>query len=358
MRKIAITLLAAAATLTAHASSPLSFDFMVTGSTALRPVLVFHDGQNTYIQPPDNVSSGAIVIKDAKAERYGPYIMVQGIPKTFSLSNKTEFVTITYTGTEKKQDRQVTQDPVPVPVVAEKPVTQAKMAPVSAPAQIAKSSMPSAPAEILANPLAPATPTKVQTATDSCVPKVVRSEMAYIVGFEHGGTRITNNIADKIRGAIGSTKDIEAIHFKVEAPGNSEGRAEVRAKALKTYVASLGISEAKIYADQRNRTGYGSEMRVVRSRLIGCSSGYRIMIPTRDAATVIAKGDARDILQGIAEATGVLFSTEGQQIPIEISITEIDRPLVLVLEKIGERFNNKADLIFRDHEIVIHYRAQ
>ena len=143
MRKIAITLLAAAITVTAQAANPLSFDFMVTGSSLLRPTLVFHDGQNTYIQPPDNVSSSAIVVKDAKAERYGPYIMVRGIPKTFSLSSKAELVTITYTGIEKMQSGEAAQ--VPAPVIGDKPVIQTRVA--SASVQVAKPGVAPAPEE-------------------------------------------------------------------------------------------------------------------------------------------------------------------------------------------------------------------
>jgi len=59
----------------AMASAGLDFGYSVDGPSAVRPVLVFNDGTDTYVQPADGV---ATTLKGAV--RDGPYLRVAGLP--------------------------------------------------------------------------------------------------------------------------------------------------------------------------------------------------------------------------------------------------------------------------------------
>jgi hypothetical protein len=71
----ALVLLSLTAVHAATASAGLDFGYSVNGPSAVRPVLVFNDGTDTYVQPADGV---ATTLKGAV--RDGPYLRVAGLP--------------------------------------------------------------------------------------------------------------------------------------------------------------------------------------------------------------------------------------------------------------------------------------
>lgn len=306
---------------TAQASSPLSFDYRVTGSPQLRPIHIFHDGRDTYIQLPDTSKSKMITIKDAKAERYGPYILVHGIPQSFTLASETEIATITYIGDAVEQQ----------PLIAEAHTTAATS--VSSTWQHGR--------------IKPG----MTTTTGACTPKIVREEASYYIGFEKGSNRITERMANKLRASVGEPSSIENVVIVVQSMNGTE----TKLKSLKSHLIQFGVSADKINLERRQGKSAAAEMRIIRAQLIPCRNGIAINATSRDRVTVFANGEASDIVRGIAESVGMLFRTEGKKISLPIEISEKDKPLVLVLERIAEKLDKRADIVLRNHELAIRY---
>lgn len=319
----------------AMASTPLSFDFMVTGSDTLRPVLIFHDGENTYIQPPEAIPPAAITIKDATADRYGPYLMIRGIPRAFSLSLKKELVTITYTGKPK-------QAPLAAPADDAQPA-RAAMAPAG-----------SASLALAAREPAPQAGKPTRRSSSQCTPRVTRTEAAYLIGLD--GPQVTKPVADKVRLAIGAVRDIETVFIRANGQ-QLDAKAAARGKALSDYISSLGVPREKVVVEDKPASSLGLEMRVVRATLAPCNTkGIRIQATHRDAITVVGRADAHDILEHLAADLGIPFRVEGERAAVDVSVSEVEKPLVLVLDRIGKAINQQADIVLRPHELVIRYR--
>jgi hypothetical protein len=64
----------------AMASAGLDFGYAVDGPPAVRPVLVFNDGTDTYVQPADGIPT---TLKGAV--RDGPYLRIAGLPDTLKV---------------------------------------------------------------------------------------------------------------------------------------------------------------------------------------------------------------------------------------------------------------------------------
>lgn len=65
---------------TAQAAGPLDFGYAVDGPPSIRPVLVFNDGTDTYVQPAQGVPT---VVKGAIPD--GPYLRAPGLPDTLKV---------------------------------------------------------------------------------------------------------------------------------------------------------------------------------------------------------------------------------------------------------------------------------
>lgn len=336
MSKVMFSVIATACiAMPVFASDPLSFDFMVTGSPELRPTLVFHDGQNTYLQPSSSADSQSMSISGGKAERYGPYIMVHGIPKTLTLSAKKGLVTITYQGERDTGKSAVSQE--------------GRGAAVSAPAE------PQKPAKADVAMVRESSKKDVLAAKDenACAPRIVRDEQAFMVGFDRGGAKISSQVAERMISIVGDTSKIEKIRFSVDSSGNYQEKV----RSLRAVMARAGIQEDHLQFEAKRSAILGTEMRLIRAVLIKCvQQGSIIEVPSRDRVTISANGDAADVIKQLAEAAGLLFRTEGAHAKINVQITETQQPLVLVLERIAKQMGKKADLVFRNHELVISYR--
>lgn len=336
MRRLSLTIAAMCFLGAAHASPPLTFDYLVTGSENLRPTLVFHDGENTYVEPPDNISSDSISVMDASSEQYGPYLLIKGIPKSFlmtaKIGKKTETVKIVYQGPPRSIDNLQPIVRAPEPQKAAKVPTPIVGASPSTDVAISVSSSPS---------------------VAGCQTRILRNETAFLVGFDHGSSKVSQVLATKILAAIGNLTGIESVFILAgEGP-----EAQARASALKTTVEKSGVLDSKIQIGTETNGQLGTELRIVRAKVSHCDSGgMRIEAPHRGAVTVVAKGDALEILKMLADKLGMLLVVEGSEVKLPISVNEVEKPLVLVLDRIGKAINPQADLIIRASELVIRYR--
>lgn len=346
--KLSLTLLSllALASGAAHASQPLAFDFMVTGSDLLRPILVFHDGENTYIQPPDNILPSAITVKSAEAAQYGPYLMVKGVPKSFTLNLKKEQVSITYTG--KALESSAVQAAA---TNAAAITTTAMVAP-----QPTKVGQPLTAPATQASPAASATPEQQPVAQPACEKRVARSESAYVVGFDFAPGGLPASSLAKLRLAVLPHNNIESIFISLPSPADSAMSA--RSKALDAALVGIGISANKIHADFKGKTDLGAELRIIRATLVPCATeAVRIEAPHTGSVTVRGTGDAKQILEDLATKLGVAFRVEGDPVPLQVSISETEVPLVTVLQRIGNGLNQRAIVVSRPNELLIRYRT-
>ncbi|MFP3637935.1 hypothetical protein [Paraburkholderia sp. SIMBA_054] len=78
---------------TAEAAGPLDFGYAVDGPSAVRPVLVFNDGTDTYIQPAQGVPT---TIKGAVQD--GPYLRSSGLPDSLVVRAGRYSMTVTHSG--------------------------------------------------------------------------------------------------------------------------------------------------------------------------------------------------------------------------------------------------------------------
>lgn len=354
MKKLSLTLfsLLALAGGAARASQPLAFDFMVTGSDILRPILVFHDGENTYIQPPDNILPSAITVKSAEAAQYGPYLMVKGVPKSFTLNLKKEQVSITYTG---KALENPTADHA---TASAAPIATAMRAPqVARVGQPLSTSATQAPAAVTA--AVNVTPERGAVATagkPACEKRVARSESAYVVGFDFPPGGLPPSSLGKLRLATSPHDNIESIFISL--PPTTDSTTSMRSKSLDAALVSMGISEKKIHSDFKGKTDLGAELRIVRASIVPCAAeGVRIDAPHSGSVTVLGTADAKQILEELAAKLGVAFRAEGDPVPLPVSITETEVPLVTVLQKIGNAMSKQAIVVSRPNELLIRYRT-
>lgn len=276
-----VALLTATAAL--HASEPMSFDFVATGSPALRPVLVFHDGKNTYLQPPDGAKG--LVVEGAKADRYGPYLLIAGIPDSFTIKSGGQFVVIKNT---KRQATPATNIPAQTLASAQAPAL-ALPQPQTAP----KTAIQASPYRAFQAAVA-AEPTQMD-----CIPKILRAKSGFVIGFSHGAVTLGKYLQEKIKQSVGNVGDIEEISLEVEAPNDSEIKATGRAKALTAYLTSLGVPAGKIHSRQRNRTGLGTEMQITRTKLEPCAE----IIKSRESVTANKRGASSTVVTGEFKVT-------------------------------------------------------
>lgn len=343
MKKLSLTLISllALAGGGAKASQPLAFDFLVTGSDLIRPVLVFHDGENTYIQPPDNIPLNAITVKSAEAAQYGPYLMVKGVPKFFTLNMKKEQVNITYTG-----DTTASSAPIATAMLA---------------ASLGKAAAQAAPSLVPVKGVAIPAPAHRDAATvaqaPGCEKRVSRSESAYVVGFDFPPGALPSPSVSKLRLAVSPASNIESIFISL--PQLAESAASARSKALDTALVDIGVPASKIHTDFKGKTDFGAEIRIVRSTLMACATEtVRIEAPHSGAVTVLGTADAKQIVEELALKLGVMFRTEGDPVPLPVVIAETEVPLITVLQKIGNGLNQRAIVVSRPNELLIRYRTQ
>lgn len=346
--KLSLTLLSllALASGAAHASQPLAFDFMVTGSDLLRPILVFHDGENTYIQPPDNILPSAITVKSAEAAQYGPYLMIKGVPKSFTLNLKKEQVSISYTG------KALENSTVRAVANAAAITTMAMVAPQ--PTKVVQP--PSASASHASPPALPVAtaPAELQPA---CEKRVARSESAYVVGFDFPPGGLPASSLAKLRLAVVPHNNIESIFISL--PPGPDAATSARSKSLDAALIDMGVSGSKIHTDFKGKTDLGAEFRIVRSALASCATdAIRVEALHTGSVTVHGKADAKQILEELATKLGVLFRVEGDAVPLPVSISETEVPLVTVLQRIGTGLNQRAIVVSRPNELLIRYRTQ
>jgi hypothetical protein len=313
--RLLLTLLLSIPAAANAAENALDFAYRVTGTASTRPLLVFNDGVDTYIQPnPSNQNSLKFV--GANADRQGPYYVIRGLSNDFTIVAGKASVSVSYQGqANKKIAAAVTSSPAPA-----KPEAVAS-------AQVAEK--------------------RSSQSTNSC--KRHQSDSAYIVSFPRDSAVMSKGVMASLKEALFVPQTIERINIVAEGSGNLPDR---RSAAIKKVLLEAGISKELVNTAKRESTGIGSELQI-RRVVVQCNE---IKVKgIRESAKVVWNGDAGELLSAIAAATGMEFKAVGQKHHENVQINSTGAALIDVLKEIGRQIGDSGEVVLRDNEIQIQY---
>ena len=389
---LAITLTMAFASGAGYARSggtdPLEFSYRISGGQKVRPVLVFNDGGDTFIQPNPETES-ELTVKGGTIERQGPYFVIKGVVQEFTLiSKKHGSAQVTYIPPAKPLPAHPVIAPVqaPAPKVEGAPVSPfkaeklskadyesaLKTATQSAKEQelvVQKSDAGKQTEEKVEVKKSPAIDKETESRAKSfanelnaetlCKPKADLKESAFVVAFANKSSTLSTGTLDRLNSAIGSVSTVTAVNGFAEDSSNQDKLAAARAKTIHDAVRSLGVPASKIIIGTRKFTGIGTEIRVEHEIQRECEMPKgAIAILAHDAGriTIGVNADSKDVLAKIALQTGRSFRVEGPERPIQLNTVIRDQSLVKVLTSIGNALGNNADVILRSNEIALRYK--
>lgn len=351
MGKITASLLLTVASLaagTVGASAPLDFNYRVAGEEHVRPVLVFNDGEDIFIQP-NPVTASEVRVVGVSAERQGPYLVVRGLANTFTLAvKKYGIAEISYKGTPAAK------------VAVEKPqVANAASMKVAAAGQgegkISVAQAPSQKAAPSAEP--PSVSESLAKKQKECKPQRDDKESAFVVTFPEGQSVLTATVREALAQVATKPEEISVLEITGASDSSKKNIAASRAEAIKAYLVDKGVSERTISIAGRSATGIGSELRIVRSSIYPCSvNGFAVSYKNSLTMTAMGNGDAVELLKRVADEAGIGFQTEGTVRRIEISVSMVGKSLMSVLETVGEKLGADADVVYRGQQLVLRFR--
>lgn len=352
MGKITALLLSAVATLSATsvgASTPLDFNYRVAGEEHVRPVLVFNDGEDVFIQPNPATASDVKVI-GASAERQGPYLVIRGLATTFTLSvKKFGIAEVSYKGSQlhkaaSEKAVALAASSLQVPSKAAAPAPKADERVVSAPVT-----------KLVAE--APKVQEQPAAKKADCKGRRDDKESAFVVTFPDGLTTLTSSVREALSQVVLQPEEISALEITGEGKGSKKNIAAARADAIKAFLVEKGVADKVISVASRASTGIGSELRIVRSMIYPCSlNGFAVSYKNSLTMTAMGTGDAADLLKRVAEEAGLSFQSDGKVRRIEVSVSMVGKSLMSVLEAVGEKLGTDADVVYRGQQLVLRYR--
>lgn len=318
--RLILTLLLSLPAAANAAGNALDFSYRVTGTASNRPLLVFNDGADTYIQP--NPSNENIKFTDVSAERQGPYYVIRGLSNDFTIVSGKTSVSVTYQGQAKTKAGAVIQPEPKADIVAE-------------------------PAPVAASQTAVVDQRSSKLPTNSC--KRQQSESAYIVTFPRNSAVMSKTVMASLKEALFIPKTIERINIVAEGSGSLPDK---RSAAIKKVMYEAGIGKDLIDTAKRESTGIGSELRIHRV-IVQCNEIKAKSL--RESAKIVWDGDVGELLSGIASATGMTFKKIGSQRHLNIQINSTGAVLLDVLKEVGRQIGDSGEVVLRDNEIQIKY---
>lgn len=361
-------------------SDPLDFSYRISGDQKIRPTLVFNDGVDTYVQPSLEADSDT-TIKGAEFERQGPYMVIRGLASTFKVhSKKSGVATVSYLGAVAAPDApiaptQIVQQPTKAgsiepqkaavakveAVATEKPTRPEKESAVAQKATATAQPAEFKPRDTASEASERLASLRAEAGREVCRTTVQTKESAFVVGFGANSVSLSNAAIKSLQSAIGSTGDIQSIRGYAESANDDEKAASARAKTIFDALKKMGVDGSKISIGTRQATGVGTELRIIHGKTVDCEIPHgtvNVIASDRQNVSIAADADARDVLAKLASAAGLSFREEGSSKKINVRVIQKNRPLLLVLETIGNNLGVSADLIYRDSELVLRYRSQ
>lgn len=338
---LAIVLAMTAASSSAWAAdSPLDFAYRVTGTMELRPLLVFNDGEDTYIQPQDPADM-TVLVNGVQPVRQGPYFVVRGVGASIAVAqgNKAS-VQITYAKAPKRT-APATVEPREVDPASGRSV--AKAAPTVAGAV-------AAPAGTTA------TAPKLAETAKPCSPRRVQRESAFVASFRSGTSQLSDLAKAEIKKFVGETSSISSVNVIGEGAGSASGQK--RADAIKAALIGAGVDGVKVETSVRQQTGIGTEIHIQRSIEVPCGAGI-VTIPSRKShVTIVWDRDAKELAERIAKSLNVKFTVAGTARELPVRVAAVDTPFVEAMQRVGKALDGGADLVLRPNELILRFKEK
>lgn len=302
------------------ADSPLDFAYRVTGSAEVRPLLVFNDGADTFIQPQDPADK-SLTINGMAPVRQGPYFVVRGVGGEITIAQGSKAsARIAYT-------RPLTAKPQMVPVVA------------------TEAAVPAVPPKTVEAPKA-----------SVCQPRREHRDSAFVATFKAGTSTLSALAKAEIKKFIGDASSITRVDVVAEGVAKMPG--QMRAESIKSALTVAGIDEAKVNMTTRASTGIGSEIHIHRTIEIPCGAGV-VRMPSRNSrATVVWDRDAKELAERIAAELKVKFTVAGVARQLPVQVAAVDLPFAEVMQRIGQSMDVGADLILRGNELILSFKEK
>lgn len=322
------------------ASAPLDFSYRVTGANEVRPLLVFNDGVDTFIQPQDPADK-ALLVNGSVPVRQGPYFVVHGVAREITMTGPAKTsVRISYAKTPAVQTA-----PAKV-MVAEEP----KIAPQ-------KATEPPAPQPKMQQPEPPVAEAKLaSTKPAACQPRRETRESAFVATFKAGTSTLSDLAKAEVKKFIGDPGSITGVDITAE--GTEKVSGQKRADAIKAALVAGGVEASRIHAAVRSPLGIGSEIHIHRTVEIPCGSAV-VRIPSRKASvTVIWDRNAKELAERIASELKVKLTVAGEVRDFPVRIAAVDLPFNEAMQRVGQALDEGADLILRSNELILSFKEK
>jgi len=319
-------------------SQPLDFSYRVTGPGEIRPMLVFNDGVDTFIQPQDPADK-TVLVNGTAPVRQGPYYVIYGLAGEITMSQQGGKAITRIAHTRKpvvKATPAALEEPASVPAIE------------PAPASIVEAKTPKPP------PVAAAEPRRVEADKPRpCRPE--RRESAFVASFKAGTSTLSDVAKAEVRKFIGDTSSIERV--EVTAEGAEKIAASKRADTIRSILVGAGVESTRILTSVRTPTGIGTEIHI--HRAIDVCGASVVRIPSRrDNVTVIWDRDAKELAERIAAELSMKVTVVGDARPLHVRVTALDVPFAEAMSRIGQAMDDGADLILRSNELVLRFKEK
>lgn len=327
------------------ADQPLDFNYRVSGAAEIRPLLVFNDGTDTFIQPSDPTEK-SVLVNGVRPIRQGAYFIVRGVAQTVTLSQGKESVQIAYARplpvlTDSNQLRASEQEQ-PEPAMREKRVERVPDAKV--------------PERTERAPTRAVRDASNTADTPACKPVTERHEAAFVVSFRGESAKITRTVRSELEKTLNKASAVTSASVHGEA--SDRGLAKKRADAIKNVLVQSGVSEDLIQVDVREPRGIGSEVHIYRTVEIPCGASIA-MVPSRKGnATIIWDRDARELIERIGGELKMKSSVQGSEKNIPVRLGIVDQPFEEAMAAVGRALGDDADVILRRDELVLRYKEK
>lgn len=340
----ALLMMSAIPGLAAGADKPLDFSYRVSGSAELRPLLVFNDGTDTFIQPVDPESK-TVLVNGSKPLRQGAYFVVRGVAQGVTLVQGKESVQIAYSHA--------------APLAA---VAATSSAAVD---QLRQRALQGGRTDVQKGPEKQARDSearidgkneRVREETKECKPGTDRRESAFVVSFRGNGHVVSPLVLRELDKALTKVSSISSVTIFAEATSTTV--AKRRAEAIRSAVIKSGISEERVHADTRSQTGIGSEVHVSRVVDIPCAASVVIAPSRKGSVTIIWDRDARELIEQIGKDLKVKSSVAGTERKLNVRIGIVDMPFDEAMTAVGRALGDDADIILRRDELVLRYKEK
>ena len=353
----------------AHAANtPLDFSYRVTGPTDIRPLMVFNDGVDTFIQPQD-VADKSIKVNGAQPVRQGPYFVVKGVAPEITLSQgKTATAFISYFS--QKQRAVGVADKMgwraeDKPAVASKPTGGAsqqegpKEVVSAAQAALAAPKTESKPVDAKQGDEKPKhAGTSPLPKQDVCQPHKEYKDSALVATFKSNTATLSENAKAQIKEFVRNPSDVTEVEIIAEGGSTAATSALKRGEAIKSVLVEAGIVRGRIQVVSREATGIGTEIYLHRTVEIPCGATI-VKAPSRKTPlTVIWDGDARSLVERLATELKMPLVVEGVAHPVPVRMAMIDVPFGEGMAQIGRTLDADADLILRPKEMVLKFKEK